>query len=133
MSTFSLGMLVQVKCMQVSIPMSPWQVLTNSQVRSDVRPPAFLRLEPELERPQACKTGIREWTDHVISINSGPSKRIRSIRSYKFCKPWMHTLDQSTTSSEYSNHQNEPELSVEGSIRKTTTLGCRARPGRFSG
>lgn len=42
MSTFSFGMLVQVKCIQVSMPIKPWHVLTISDVRSDVRPPAFL-------------------------------------------------------------------------------------------
>lgn len=42
MSTFSLGIFVQVKCMHVSIPMILWHVLTISEVRSDVLPPAFL-------------------------------------------------------------------------------------------
>jgi len=41
-STFSFGMLVHVKCMHVSIPMRLWQVLTISDVNSDVLPPAFL-------------------------------------------------------------------------------------------
>jgi len=42
MSTFSTGIFVQVKCMHVSMPIVLWQVLTNSAVRSEVRPPAFL-------------------------------------------------------------------------------------------
>jgi hypothetical protein len=36
-------MFVHVRCMHVSIPISFWHVLTSSDVRSDVRPPAFLR------------------------------------------------------------------------------------------
>lgn len=44
MSTFSFGMLVHVRCMHVSTPMSFWHVLTSSEVRSEVRPPAFLRI-----------------------------------------------------------------------------------------
>lgn len=44
MSTFSFGMLVQVRCMQVSMPMSDWQVRTSSDDRSEVRPPAFLKI-----------------------------------------------------------------------------------------
>ncbi len=42
MSTFSFGIPVQVRCIQVSMPMIFWHVLTSSDVRSDVRPPAFL-------------------------------------------------------------------------------------------
>ncbi len=43
-STFSFGMFVHVKCMHVSSPIRLWHVLTISDVRSDVRPPAFLKV-----------------------------------------------------------------------------------------
>ena len=41
-STFSFGTFVHVRCMQVSMPIGDWHVLTISDVSSDVRPPAFL-------------------------------------------------------------------------------------------
>lgn len=87
MSTFSLGMFVQVRCMHVSIPIKLWHVFTSSEVRSDVRPPAFLHFY--LFHKSHEQKSMRE-THQVISMNSGPSWRIRSIRSRRFCKPWIH-------------------------------------------
>ena len=83
MSTFSLGMLVQVRCIHVSIPIKLWQVLTSSEVSSDVRPPAFL-----VTQLSTLKSRMTVRSHHVISMNSGPNARIRSIRSNRFCKPW---------------------------------------------
>lgn len=73
--------------MHVSIPIKPWHVFTISEVKSDVLPPAFLFVSVAIIMPIQELEG-RKGVHQVISINSGPNARIRSMRSSKFCKPW---------------------------------------------
>lgn len=72
---------VQQRCMQHSMPIVSWQTCTRLDVRSAFFPPAPLRLLSFL----VSTHGVSRY--HVISINSGPRFRIRSIRSYRFCRP----------------------------------------------
>jgi hypothetical protein len=112
-STFSLGMFVQVRCMHVSIPMSFWHVLTSSEVRSEVRPPAFLS-ESSLSIPCTFLLSPAETTHQVISMNSGPSPRIRSMRSRRFCKPYSPRISTSLCPRRQRTERRERTCAVRG-------------------
>lgn len=79
---------VQHKCMQHSIPIVSWHTCTKDEVRSAFLPPAPLKAKHQQCTLSPLDTFADTTTYQVMSMNSGPRFRIRSIRSYRFCRPY---------------------------------------------
>jgi hypothetical protein len=110
--------------MQHSIPIVSWHTCTRDAVRSAFFPPApLVYKQNELLTERA--------THQVMSMNSGPNPRIRSIRSYRFCKPYRYQLNPlSWTSSWGGNSFHEIGLRSLFDliiIRTWTYLSCSRR------
>lgn len=69
-------------------------------------------------------------TDQVISMNSGPNARMRSMRSRRFCRPCFEGLMGKLPYLSWSYHP--PEQSEEESTRTTTKSCLPLRTCRFS-